>query len=370
MSRMDLLATLGWADFFEAQWTRAAPDANLEAARVVDENREGYFVAFGFGTPLSAAILTGKHRRAMDEGESVRPTVGDWVLCDTSAGKDRVVLTQVLERFSKISRKVAGNEALEQVIATNINTLFLATSLNLDLNFRRLERYLALCADSGARPVVLLTKVDLAGSPEAPSLPEIRNELLRVAAGVPVHPISSLTGEGLGDLAPYFSAGQTCALIGSSGAGKSSLVNRLLGAKVQFVADVREGDDRGRHATTARSLHFLPTGGMLIDTPGMRELQLWDAPQGLDQAFQDVADWARQCKFTDCKHTNEPGCQIQAAIGRGELDLPRLENFRKLERELEFQARKTDARAASDARKKWKKIGAEGKQRGDLKRRY
>src|SRR5262249_2551868 len=238
----------------------------------------------------------------------------------------------------------------EQVLAANIDTVFLVSSLNQDLNPRRIERYLALACESGARPVLLLTKADLCEEPA-----EAVAEIERLAPLVSVHVVSALEGSGLDALAAYLGPGQTSVLLGSSGVGKSTLVNRILGEERQVVREIRSHDDRGRHTTTSRQLIFLPEGGMLIDTPGMRELQLWDADERIGQAFPDVEEAAKRCRFTDCgHHAGTPGCGVQAAIESGALPAERLANWSKLERELKYLDRRKDKKALSEQKKRWK----------------
>jgi ribosome biogenesis GTPase len=240
----------------------------------------------------------------------------------------------------------------EQVLAANIDTVFLVNSLNQDLNPRRIERYLALALESGARPVLLLTKADLCEEPAAAVA-----DIERLAPSVSVHVVSALEGSGLDALGDYLGSGQTSVLLGSSGVGKSTLVNRILDEEVQAVREIRSRDGRGRHTTTSRQLVFLPGGGMLIDTPGMRELQLWDAEDGLGQMFRDVEGAANRCRFTDCgHHAGTPGCGVQAAIESGAISPERVLSWRKLRRELAFLDRKQDKRAQSEQEKKLRPV--------------
>jgi ribosome biogenesis GTPase / thiamine phosphate phosphatase len=268
------------------------------------------------------------------------PAVGDWV------AHAEGLIHGVLPRRTAFVRRAAGNETVEQVLAANIDTVFLVMAFYRDLNPRRLERYLALAWESGAEPAIVLTKLDLAEDADA-AIAEVES----VAIGVPVHPVSAVTGEGLDELEPYLAPGRTVVLLGSSGVGKSTLVNALLGEERQATKEIRAFDGRGRHTTTARELIGLPGGGLVLDTPGMRELQLWEAAEGLIGTFADVDELALACRFSDCGHESEPGCAVRDAV-----DPDRLESWRKLGRELRHLELKQDARARSEARKEWRRF--------------
>jgi ribosome biogenesis GTPase len=256
---------------------------------------------------------------------------------------------KVLPRRSKFVRKVAGRRVEEQVIAANVDTAFVVMALDGDFNVRRLERYLAQCWESGARSIVILNKADDCGDVSA-RLAEVEG----IAAGALVVAVSALTGDGLDALNSFLGAGQTVVLLGSSGVGKSTLVNHFLRRDAQAVQAVRGSDSRGRHTTTNRELFALPGGALLIDTPGLRELQLWGATDGVEQVFSDIEELAAQCKYGNCGHTTEPGCAVQAAIAQGRLDENRLENQRKLEREQEFLRRKVDPEARQQEKERTK----------------
>jgi ribosome biogenesis GTPase len=254
----------------------------------------------------------------------------------------------VLTRRSKFSRKAAGFETEEQVLAANVDILFLINALDQGPNVRRIERYLTLAWESGAIPVVVLSKTDLCDDPAA------ARELVEASAvGVDIHLTSTVTGEGVDELLSYVTGGRTVAVLGSSGAGKSTLINHLIGEERMATQEIRE-DGKGRHTTSHRELIVAPTGGLILDTPGMRELQLWDADEGIDQAFQDVAELASECRFRDCKHEGEPGCAVLAAVGDGSLEPERLESYRKLQRELHALEIKQNKRARSEERKKYR----------------
>ncbi len=343
------LCDLGWDEFFEGEFGKNGMHENgARPARVVEELKDAFRVYAEAGEFL--AEVAGRLRHAA-QGREQLPAVGDWVVIAPREHEGRARIQEVLPRRSKVSRKVAGRVASEQVIAANLDTIFMVSSLNRELNPRRIERYLAMVRESGASPVVLLTKADL-----CVDAAHLAAEVESVAIGVPVHVLSAVTGEGLDALGKYLCTGRTVALVGSSGVGKSTLINRLLGREALLTKPVREADDRGRHATTTRRLVMLPNGGMLIDTPGMRELQLWEAESGLERAFEDIATFGAECRFRNCGHRAEPGCAVRQAIESGELDAERLESFRKLERELEFLSRKLDAGLQSAEEKKWRKI--------------
>lgn len=291
------------------------------------------------------------------------PAVGDWVVLDdfkvqpNDLDSQVAVIQAVLPRSSKFSRKSAGKTTEEQIIATNIDTVFLVNALNLDFNVRRIERYLTLAWESGATPVIVLSKADI-----SEDLQEKVQEVEASAIGVPVHPVSCITGEGIDELKRYVKPGQTVALLGSSGAGKSTLVNQLMGLEVQKTKEVREADSRGRHTTTSRELFLLPEGGLLIDTPGMRELQLYGTGDGLYDTFEDIYEYVSHCRFSDCLHETEPGCEIQRAISEGQLAEERYESFKKLQREANYISRKANLQEQLEVKKKWKKINRELKE--------
>jgi ribosome biogenesis GTPase len=245
---------------------------------------------------------------------------------------------------------VAGNRTDEQVVAANIDTVWIVSSLNSDFSLRRIERYMTLAWESGASPVIVLTKRDLCDHPDG----YIR-ETEAICPGTPVHCTSSLARQGLDELQSYFQGHSTVALLGSSGVGKSALINALANAEVQLTGGLRH-DGTGRHTTTFRQLLQLPCGGLIIDTPGMRELQLWEGQDALTDVFADIDELARDCRFSDCRHAGEPGCAVAEAIARGELEESRLASFHKLERELAHWERKQDARAQQQEKQRIKSI--------------
>jgi len=342
------LEDLGWGEPFKSHFEARAIKGETPA-RVIEEQRGAYVVHTGDGEWV--ASISGRMRHS-----AVRridfPAVGDWVAVKIRPEEKKATLQAILPRKSKLSRKASGHNDEEQLIAANLDTVFVVTSLNKDFNARRLERYLVMVSDSGAEAVVLLSKADLEASAEV-TLQEVE----AAAAGVPVFKVSALTGAGLEALAPYLKRGKTVALIGSSGVGKSTLINRLLGSERQAVQQVRASDDRGRHTTTSRRMIPLLQGGLLIDTPGMRELQLWDS-QGMIDAFADVVALIASCRFRDCKHRTDAGCAVQAAIQAGNLSQNRYDNYLQLGKESQNLANRRAIEAEIKANEKIRKTRA------------
>jgi len=335
------LNALGWSPGREQEFELYAADA-LAPARVAAQHRGAYVVYAAAGE--RPAEVAGRLRHAA-AGPVDLPAVGDWVAVADGPDAAAATIHAVLERNTVFLRKAAGDESVEQVVASNVDVVFLVSAFGDDLNVRRIERYLSAGWESGAQPVVVLNKSDLAEDLEAAIA-----EVDAVAFGVPVHVMSCLQGEGVEQLETYFSGNRTAALLGSSGVGKSSLLNRLLGWDKQEVQGLR-GDGQGRHTTSHRELVPLPNGGLVLDTPGMREFALWDAGAGVDETFADVADLAADCRFADCAHVSEPGCAVLAALADGTLAEERFESYRKLLGELKHLELKTDARAMAEQRK-------------------
>jgi ribosome biogenesis GTPase len=297
------------------------------------------------------AVLSGRLKhRAERAGEL--PAVGDWVVLRKRPQEDRGAIVAVLPRRSRFSRRMAGNVTDEQVVAANVDVIFIVMALDHDFSIRRLERYLLMARESGAAPVVLLTKPDVCAD-----LPAHVAEAVAAAGDVPVHVLSPKLNRGLEQVALYVTAGRTAALLGSSGVGKSTIINRLFGAEVRKTRDVREADSKGRHTTTHRELVVLPGGGLMIDTPGMRELQLWDASEGVRDTFDDIEALAGDCHFTDCRHRDEPRCAVKAAVDDGRIPADRVASYLKLQDELAYLARQQDERAQIEVKRRGK-IGA------------
>jgi ribosome biogenesis GTPase len=333
------LAALGWTDELEAAMTTHT-ERGFEPARIVAEHRGGYLVRGERDERLAHA--RGKLRDHEITGGM--PAVGDWVaVCDAPEG--RAAIEAVLPRRTKISRKTPWLKAEEHTLVANVDTVFLVAGLDGDFNARRLERYLVTAWDSGADPVVVLTKLDV-----CPDL-ELIADAEAVAIGVPVLAVSNISGEGLDEVRSLMAPARTIALLGSSGVGKSTLVNTLAGRRLMRTGDVRR-DGRGRHVTRHRQLLVLPGGALLVDTPGLRELQLWEGD--VEGAFADIAALAEQCRFNDCAHETEPGCAVQQALATGELDPDRVRSYRKLQRELLSIEARSSKRVNRELKRRWR----------------
>ena len=325
----------------------AAPAAQypeLAVGRITLQEKGMYRIRTSMGE--QNALVSGKFQFDA-QSLSDYPAVGDYVMV-SCADPDTVIIHQVLPRKSLFLRKAAGTSKAEQVVAANIDTVFLCMSLNNDFNLRRLERYLAVAWESGAAPVVVLTKADLCAD-----LPQKQREVEAVAMGVDILTTSAMESDGYRQIMPYITEGRTVAFVGSSGVGKSTLINRLLGEE-RLTTDGLRNDDKGHHTTTHRELLFLPNGAMVIDTPGMRELGMWDAASGVEQTFGDIEDLAARCRFRNCSHTGEPGCAVRAAIRSGDLDGGRWLSYQKLKNENSYAADSESYLAAKE--KEFKEI--------------
>lgn len=352
-----MLQQAGWDEVWENKFSDFSKKG-LRPARILAQHRHSYSIWTESGE-TDAEIAGALLYRAESGG---LPVVGDWVAIRQYAPTDVAIITDVLPRRTKFSRKVSGPAGEEQVIAANIDLLFIVCGLDHDYNLRRLERYLVAASQSGAKPAIVLNKADLCLDQELRVA-----EVQAIAAGIPVLAISVI-GEGGSDqateaLLPMIAAGKTAALVGSSGAGKSTIVNQLLGTAAQTTQPTRESDSRGRHTTTHRELFFLSTGGLLLDNPGMRELQLWahDFRQGssqpaVDHAFPEIEALAASCTFRDCTHTAEPDCAVQGALISGEIDAARWRSYLKLQRELRHAAAQVDPNLRRTEKERWKKL--------------
>jgi ribosome biogenesis GTPase / thiamine phosphate phosphatase len=334
------LQSLGWSAFFEGhlQNTSARP------CRVVSEGTDLLLVHDGVREVFASP------RGRLRNQPNFPPVVGDWVLAE-SADDHRYVLESILERRTAIVRKQAGPYPSAQVLAANVDRVLLVTSMNQDFSVRRLERYLTLVWESGATPIIVLTKADL-----ATDVGPFRREAEKCALGFPVVCISSVSGDGIGELGSSLVVGETVVLLGSSGVGKSTLVNVLGGADVRETRSVRENDGKGRHATTDRHLVRLPSGVLLIDTPGLREVQLWARDTAVAQTFPEISELAMHCRFRDCHHQEEPGCAVVAAIATGQIDMDRLDSLRRLRRELDHLDQQSNPLSALQYKSKIKRI--------------
>ncbi|MEO7406007.1 MAG: ribosome small subunit-dependent GTPase A [Vicinamibacterales bacterium] len=339
------LAELGWNQRFAASFKEHASQGRVPG-RVVLEHTHIYRVGTEGGEVLARVSGRLRHRA---ETRPDYPAVGDWVVISPAQDGDTRIHT-ILPRFSRFSRRAAGDTTEEQIVAANIDVVFLVGGLDGDFNPRRLERYLVVAWESGATPVIVLNKADLIDDPER-HVQEVRVS----APGVDVHAVSARDPLSLDALRAHLGSGRTAALLGSSGVGKSTIVNRLVGHELLRTRDVRESDSRGRHTSTNRQLVVLENEqGILIDTPGMRELQLWDTGDSGGDAFADITELSAGCRFRDCRHMQEPGCAVRASVKRGELPADRFENYRKLALEREHQNRQVDARALLDAKRRSK----------------
>ena len=339
---MDLTA-LGWGPALADAFAPHA-ERGLVPGRVALEHTHIYRVLTEDGEWLSR--VSGRLRHQAGQRADF-PAVGDWVAVEPPAHGGDARILGVLPRYSRFSRRAAGDPTEEQILAANINTVFLVSGLDKDFNPRRIERYVTVAWESGATPVIVLNKADLVDD-----VAGYVDEVLGIAPAVPVHAVSTRRAESLDPLRPYLTHGQTAALLGSSGVGKSTIVNTLIGKELLRTREVREWDSRGRHTSTAKQLIVLPDGGVLIDTPGLRELQLWETGTALSGAFTDIDELAGGCRFRDCRHENEPGCAVSDAVEAGSLPAERVTSYKKLRDEQEFQARQQDQRAQIEQKRK------------------
>jgi ribosome biogenesis GTPase len=346
------LDELGWNDRFASAFDDLA-DGDLQPGRLAADYSTLFLVQLAGAAPLATLGSALRGARLV--------AVGDWVAVRKTAQATEI--RAVLPRQSAITREAPGAETAQQVIAANVDLVFIATSADSDFNLRRIERLLTVAYQSGAAPVIVLTKVDL-GDPDP-----FAAELATIATGVPVVAVSGRTGAGLEAVRAHLSRGKTAVLVGSSGVGKSTLINRLVGEEVLRTADVHKSG-QGRHTTSHRQLLKVPGGGLIIDTPGLREIQLWAGAEALAEVFVDIEALALGCKFTDCRHETEPDCAVIAALEGGTLDSSRFASYRKLQRELRAIEVKADVRLQIEERRKWKVIHKSVKQHMQVKRRW
>ena len=329
------IKSYGWDEHFEREWNQKCTYdmfPGLVAGETCCSHMQPGRIVADYGQMLRVATDAGEflvNRPLKKLDKDIQLAVGDWVSLVNPGETQSVCIRDILTRKTKFSRAAAGIEVKEQIVAANVDTVFLIQSLNRDFNMRRLERYLIAAWESGAVPVVVLTKADCCD--------DVADRVTTVYAtcpGVEVHSISCVTGEGIEEIRKYFVPGKTVALLGSSGVGKSTLVNTLAGKELLKTQEIREDDSRGRHTTTHRELMLLPEGGLILDTPGMRSLSLWEADAGMEVMFGDVEELTKLCRFHDCKHRDEPGCAVREAIDTGILEMKRWESWLKLQKEL------------------------------------
>jgi len=348
----------GWSDLLRASFAPHVLEG-FHPARVIAQHRGLWRVVASDGE--RNARLSG--RFALDAEPGDHPVVGDWLAVSRPADSDDVIIQAILPRHGIFTRRAVSGGGV-QFIAANVDVMLLVAALNADLNLRRLERYLVATRNSGASPVIVLTKTDLLPDPA-----DAISHVAEIAGGAPIVALSALTGDGLEGLKPWLRPGHTAALLGSSGAGKSTLLNALAGAALMDTGAIRESDDRGRHTTTHRELFRLPGGALLVDTPGMREFGVLADDEALDASFADIAELFRSCRFGNCRHSTEPGCAVLAALADGSLSSERWLANRKLQRELDFAARKGDPAAEAARRAHWRQLNKSQRTRKKLRMR-
>jgi ribosome biogenesis GTPase len=349
------LPSLGWDDSFAAAYAGCARDGD-RPGRVLRADR-GVCTVLTAGGAVRASVAGAVLARAAREPETL-PCAGDWLVV-REWPDDRMTVEAVLPRRTALVRRTADKDSTGQVLAANMDVAAVVEPIDPSPDLGRIERLLALAWESGARPLVVLTKADLAADPEA-----VAGQVAETAPGVAVVPVSARRSTGLAAVRPLVAQGHTLGLLGPSGAGKSTLVNALAGARVMATQQIRRADGKGRHTTTYRALIPIPGGGAVLDTPGLRAVGLLDADEGLGRAFADVEALAAACRFTDCGHAGEPGCAVRAAVESGALAPRRLDSWRRLKREAAYELRRRDARLAAQERAKWKRIHKEQRQRG------
>lgn len=348
-----MIEAYGWSDALRRQFESCAAHG-LVPGRVIVQQRGLYRIVTHDGE--LAATLAG--RFALDAVDGDYPVAGDWVAAAARARDGSATIHHLLPRTSAFVRRASGPGGGRQTVAANVDLALLVSSLNADFSPRRIERYLATTYSSGASPAIVLTKADLCDDIDARVA-----AIEAIAFGVPVHAISAVSGSGMDNVRRLLAPAKTAVLLGSSGVGKSTLVNALAGRELMLTREIREDDARGRHTTTHRELVLLPSGALVLDTPGMRELGLWDSADGVSVTFADIEELARSCQFNDCAHDSEPGCAVRGAIEDGTLPPDRLASFLKLRRELAFLERKEDHRAREEHRKLWSRRARDARTR-------
>ncbi len=346
------LLSLGWNSHFAERFAALSQEGVLPA-RVAIQQKHRYILYTAMGE-RPGEIAGRVHYEA--HGTQDYPVVGDWVIVRERPGEEMVTIVGILPRLTRFARKAIGVRTVEQVIAANIDTAFIVNGLDAGINPRRVERYLVLAAESGARAVIVLNKADL-----VTDAPGAARDLASIAHGSPVVVTSAIRNEGLDSLLKFLPSGSTGALLGPSGVGKSTIANQLLGQNRLETGEVRAADRKGRHITSHRELVILPGGGLLIDSPGMRELQLWGGEEGIQEAFEDIVALAEACKFRDCQHIAEPECAVRAALEGGRLDPARYASFQKLQKEIAYQARLLDKTASLKEKQRAKRLTAQHK---------
>ncbi|MDZ4713575.1 MAG: ribosome small subunit-dependent GTPase A [bacterium] len=352
MTNYKKLEKLGWDKFFEKNFEKFSKEG-LSPARVAIEHKQSYVVYTG-DSELTAEVSGKFHYNVKSPSEY--PAVGDWVVIREIPDEKKAIIETVLERKNKFSRKEAGIKLNEQIIAANIDYLFFISSLNQDISLRRMERYLTLSIENKVTPVIIMSKEDLCDDTE-----EKIAEVKTIAEGIDVYALSAVENTGIEALRKYFEENKTVAVVGSSGVGKSTLINCLADSEKMDVSEISLYKDKGRHTTTHRELILLPEGGIIIDTPGMRELQLWEGGDGASETFKDVEKYLGQCRFSDCKHETEPGCAIKEAIANGEFDQNRFDSYLKLQREITWFENRQNNKFTLAEKKKWKKLTSDAK---------
>lgn len=364
ISEKEFLSSFGWDDYFVNQWDLYKPEGDTNSwrlARVICEERSLYRVQMGATKSLWAAV-SGK----MQFGAKIRsdfPAVGDWVMIEIPPGSDRGIIQFTVPRKTIIYRKQIGSTSEPQILSTNVDYVFITTSVNDDLNYRRIERYLSIARDANCMPVILLTKADIRDDME-----KVVTDVRAQFPEVHVQPLSKNDFEEVAFFRACLRPGTTSIILGSSGVGKSTLVNFLIGEDAARTQEIRDDDGKGRHTTTSRNLYVSRYGGLIIDTPGMRELQLSDHGDGVRAEFSQIDDLITKCKFSDCLHQAEPGCAITAALKAGVLPLEKWSSYKKLMAEVRHAERKQSKAVAAEDRKNWKKRTVDVRERVKVKK--